>query len=632
MRNRRIKVIWGASDVILGQWYFGLFGFYDQQSGLAISVRGILRWGLMMAALGYFAAALALGYFWQKNPYNRLTFSDALFYPIRRADIAVKKGQAFIAEGHEMLKERKWGDGARLLRAGLALCPGELEARQALARFHLLANQRPLAVKVLGEGLAREFPGQSYLAGLFDLAEQGEDFDFVVATADRYLPLLSGDAALIERRWLTGRKFDALLAGQRKPEALELALAEEPGEMASEHRVLGLVELGRASEAAEYLETWSKRSGANLPAVYRLQVRVSREMKQFEAMDLALGKLRSWDPADPAQAVYGVVQRAMAGRDAAAKLALEDFLFRFGGTSPNLQLAADPLAEIGQRELLERCIVAGKEQGFRLQPLRAQRVQIYVRRGEWTEAAAELDLMKAAPGETLAPLEQYWWDWMSRLVAVATNKLESAQISFLDYLRERAVPMKLCRFSIEALRMAGRIEVARDVIAITERSYPASRWAQSQKAEVEKKLQAQRSAKVMAAADILVEEGVFFERLDAFMLERKWTEAETLIHDLRGNVPPVAWLERRDGDLRWADVRINHGRGELPRLLASARVYLNGNATRSQRIIELARERYSSGDKNGAKGLVQIVLQRSPDFPAAMDLNAQLESTKSHEE
>jgi len=632
LRNRRIKVLWGASDVIVGQWYFGLFGFYDKQSGLAISLRGILRWGLVMAALGYVAAALALGYFWQKNPYNRLTYSDAVFYPMRRAEIAKKKGQAFIAEGHEMLKDRKWGDGARLLRAGLTLCPGDLEARQALARFHLLANQRPLAVKVLGEGLAREFPGRSYLAGLFDLAEQGDDNDFVVATADRYLPLLTGDAALIERGWLIGRKFGALLAGQRKPEALEFALAEAPSEMASEHRVLALIELGRTTEASEYLEAWSQRPGADFSAVRRLQVRVAREANQPVAMDRALEEMRTLAPSDPAQAVYGVVQRAMAGRDAAAKAALEDFLFRYGGTAANVQMAADPLAEVGQRELFERCLAAAKEQGFRLQPLRAQQVQLYVRRGDWAEAAAGLELMKAAPGETLPFIEQFWWDWMSRLVAAATNKLESAQISLVDYLRERTVPMKLCRFSIEALRRAGRVEVAREVIAITERSYPTSRWVQTQKTEVEKELQAQRSAKAVNAADKVAEEGVFFEQLDGFLRERKWTAAETLIHDLRGSVPPVAWLERRDGDLRWAEVRINHGHGDLPRLLAAARVYLNGNTARSQRIIELARERYSSGDKNGAQGLVQIVLQRSPDFPPALALTAQWESTKPHEE
>ncbi|MBP6507674.1 MAG: hypothetical protein KA257_08930, partial [Opitutaceae bacterium] len=64
----RIKFIWGATKVIQARWHFGLFGFYEhakgyRDSGLVISVRGLLVLGLCLAMLGYVGAATTL-YLW----------------------------------------------------------------------------------------------------------------------------------------------------------------------------------------------------------------------------------------------------------------------------------------------------------------------------------------------------------------------------------------------------------------------------------------------------------------------------------------------------------------------------------------------------------------------------------------
>lgn len=636
MKRRRIKLVWGAAKVIRGRWYFGLFGLYDRlegerEGGLAISLRGVTLWALGLLAAAYVAGTAALFSFWQRNPYCLLTYGDAFFYPVRRGVVAEKKGRAFIAEGHELLKAQQWGDGARRLRQGLTLYPGDLSARQALAKFMVMANQRPQAVKLLTEGLPREFPGRTYLLGLFDLAEQGDDPDLVVATADRYLPLLRSEAAAVERRWLTGRKFNALLAATRPADALALAMAEEPGELAAEYRVLALLELGRAGEAAAFLDTWRSRPGADLNAVRRLQVRVGREAGRPEEMERALEEMRASAPTDPRQAVYGVVQRAMAGREASAQAALTDYLFRFGGTVANLQLVAEPLAEIGQRALFERGVAAARDQGFGLQALRVLQVQLHVQRGEWAEAAAGLAQMKPGAGRAVPAAEQFWREWMGRLVAAAgTTAADAAQGSLVEFLRGRPWPMKIFRTSIAALRRAGRVETARDVIALAEGGFPASRWVQTQKAEVAKALAAEQAGKAPGAAAAggpdgrLKLERFFFERVDELVRERKWLEAESLIREARGMMPPLSWVEPRDGDLRLAEVRLNQGRGEVPMMLAAARVYLNGDVERSRRVGALAREAWAAGDKSGAIALAEAVLQRTPEDVPAKRLLAEL--------
>eukprot|EP01041_Mallomonas_annulata_P033428 gene33428-56052_t len=193
MKRRRIKLVWGASDVIRGRWYFGVFGLYDRlegkrEDGLAISVRGVTVGLFAMLVASYLAGTAALFSFWQRNPYCILTYGDAFWYPVRRAPVAAKKGQAFIAEGQDLLKANKWADGARVLRQGLTLYPGDLKGRQALAKFYLMANQRTQALKLLSDGLTTEFPGRSYLQSFFSAAEEGEDYDLVVATTDRFLP------------------------------------------------------------------------------------------------------------------------------------------------------------------------------------------------------------------------------------------------------------------------------------------------------------------------------------------------------------------------------------------------------------------------------------------------------------
>ena len=93
MKRRRIKLVWGAANVIRGRWYFGLFGLYDRlegerEGGLAISLRGVTLWALGLLAAAYVAGTAALFSFWQRNPYCLLTYGDAFFYPVRRGVVA----------------------------------------------------------------------------------------------------------------------------------------------------------------------------------------------------------------------------------------------------------------------------------------------------------------------------------------------------------------------------------------------------------------------------------------------------------------------------------------------------------------------------------------------------------------
>lgn len=515
--------------------------------------------------------------------------------------------------------KRNGGKARRCCARGLQLYPNDLHARLTLGQFYVAANQRPMSLKVLQEGLQNEFPGRAYLQVLFDIAEQGEAYDLVGRICDRYLPQLKGDAAVRDRRWLVGRQFSALVGAQHFNEALAVAAAEEPGETASEHRVLALLGRGRTDEALAQLAEWRQRPRADLQAVLRLRVRALREAKQFEEMERAIEELRALSPADSRSAVYGVVQRAMAGREESAQAALKDYLFRFGGAAQNLQLVAEPLAEVGHLPLLERCVAAATERGYPLRPFQILLVQTQVTRGEWATASRTLAAIKPPTGRD-AMQGQLWHDWMRRLIDTALNQSDAAPVGLLEFLRSRPWSIKIYQKSVEALRLAGRFETARDVIAQAGGAFPESEWLETQKTEVAREIIAHQPVVAEAVVAKLPPEKIFFQRLDEFIRTEQWLPAEQLMREARNAQPAPSWLGPRDGELRLALMRVAHAKGQVPEMLAAARLYLNGDNERSQQTLNFGRTLFAKGDKDSAIALAKEVLRRTPDFPPAVRL------------
>lgn len=629
----RIKLIWGGAKAIRGRWYAGLFGFYDRvegvpDSGLAISMRGVLGWSAALAAAGYVALASVVYHaFWAKNPYNRLTYADALLYPLRRAEIAEKKGQAFLAQGQALFHEKKYHDAANLLRLGLARAPGDLAARRTLAQYYLLANQRPMAVRVLQEGMANGYPGREYLQTLFAAAEQAEDFALVFEATDR----LSATAPAEDRRWLQERRFAALAGLGRHAEALALAEQAGDGETTREQRVLALLALGRTGDALAALANWKRQPEANRATVARLTVRTCREAGRFEEMETALAELRALAPADPAPLVFGVVQWAMAGRAEAARAALDDYVFRFGGSAANLLLVAEPLGQIGDAALLERCRAAGKERGFPLQRIQSLLVEALVQRGTWAAARQELEDMPKATGREAA-LAELWREWMRRLIEAAEKPTEASRLALQEFLRQRPWPMQIFKRTVETLRAAGGQEAVRETLALASRTFPASPWVQEETKRLDELVAARAgkeggrgtAAESSRDADVELDERTFWGRLENAVAEKRWAEAERRIQLAFSARPAPSWLSESEAALRLMQVRVGHGLGDMTTVLAATKLYLNGDGRRSQQIVEAAQEFVRGGDKAMAAALVREVLRRAPDFTPAKKLAAEL--------
>jgi hypothetical protein len=340
-------------------------------------------------------------------------------------------------------------------------------------------------------------------------------------------------------------------------------------------------------------------------------------------MDRAIEDLRALDPSDARAAVYGVVQRVLAKREESARVAMDDFIFRFGGMAENLKLVAQPLAEVGVRTLFERCLAAAAERGYALQPLRGFQVQMHLKRGEWEEAEAALAQLKPASGRNLAGADEVWLGLMRRLVPAVSTPSEAAQISLVEFLRSRPWPIRIFRTCVESLRVARHAATAREAIAVAERMFPGSHWVQVQKAELGQELATLPITDAVAPVGQSLTEKVFFDRLGEMVRGQQWDGARSLIDAQQVRRPRPDWWKTRDSDLQLAEVRINQGRGEVPAMLGAARIYLDGTAERSQRIVEVATEFYAGGGKLEALALLQALVKRTPEHAQAKRLLAE---------
>ena len=466
MAIRRVKLVWsGARENLPGPWRLGVWAVYDRDPGsriqhLAINLRGLLLWLLGAAVAGYLVGGIALHAWFQRNPYNQVSLGDTLLMPVRWQHVRELRGRAMIEEGLAAVRAQRWGDGSALLAGGLARAPHDWRARLALTQFYLGTNRREYALKLLTEDLAWGYPGRSYLTTLFAIAAEGEDYEIVTTTCDRYLPTATAD-----RSWLLMEKIKALIAGGRADEALALieATGEAAGWQLRESRVMALLTLGRAEEAARYLDHWDQVQPSAHLQIVRLRVRALRETRRLKEMDAALEEFRQLSPDDPRSYVYGVVQRFLAGQTEAASAALDNYLLRFAGSPDNLAIAAGALVDARAPALVERCVNEAAQLGYPAKPFLVWQLQAQIATGDWPGAVRSVamlrPLMKNAP-----PAEVFAFEWMQRVVAAAARPDEEPATALLEFLQQRPLPMRVYRLTADALVQSGRWNTAQRVL------------------------------------------------------------------------------------------------------------------------------------------------------------------------
>ncbi|MCF7761519.1 MAG: hypothetical protein K9M98_13555, partial [Cephaloticoccus sp.] len=514
-RATRLKFIWGASKVVMAQWRFGLWGFYERKaglpdSGLVISIRGLLVLFLALTVTAYVGGTMAIYLWLDRREHNYVTYTDVLLLPLRWDEVQVKRGQAYLDDGIASIKAQRWAQGEMKLRLGLARYPQALPARLALAEFYFYAQRYPLALKVLEEGMdaVPGYPGRRYLTNYFTIALQSDDFSDILDVCNRYLDG-QVDLAQKEKDWLLQQKLNALIKDGRAKEALTLLEQQPDSIIFNEQRVLVLIELNRSAEAIGYLEAWRKTDGSTAQ-ILRLQVRAYRETAQPEKMNATLEELRRMSPADPRTYAFAVIQRKLIGQAKEADASLQDYFFRFGGFAANTLLIAQPLAEIGALDMLQTCLERATEQGYDLRPYLLLLAQAQLKQGDWTGAQNTAQRLAGMSTLGRSARELDAADLAGILADVASNPAEGPQVALLKHLETHFYVFQNYRMIVDTLMRAQRYEVALEVIARSEHRFPRNLGLAEFKSEANAALAARQSGN--APRDIKIETPLFVEQ------------------------------------------------------------------------------------------------------------------------
>jgi hypothetical protein len=342
-------------------------------------------------------------------------------------------------------------------------------------------------------------------------------------------------------------------------------------------------------------------------------------------MKRVLADLIAVNPADPELSAFAVEECAKAKRGAAA--ALDDYLFRFGGSAANLQRVAQKLAAIPDPPLVARVVAAASERGYAAESFQSSRANALLRAGEWNELARVVAALK--PERVQAnPEARLWLTWMRQLTDALVSPATASAGRLTEFLGGQVLSLDAEQMTITALRQAGRDEAARDAVEIALRFYPNSAWLRTQQTEVQGLLAAKAAAAPPAAPAPRAPEPAsdeFFQRLDAAMAAARWDEAGREIDALRALRPAPGWLAAHDGELLRRELRIDQALGDRPALQLAARLLLNRGAGGADEVLNFASGLDPQAARADAIFLAKTVLEKLPGNEAATELLAKLQ-------
>ncbi|HWA85905.1 MAG TPA: hypothetical protein VG710_06765, partial [Opitutus sp.] len=483
------------------------------------------------------------------------------------------------------------------------------------------------------DGAQFRLPDRPWRQQAIAIGKAGEDWDFVRRFCDLCLPRLTTAEQWPERSELLADKAMALIKLDRAAEALALieATGEQAGLELKIQQAAALLALKRADEAAKLAAGWEANApAAERPAFLQLRAEALRWAGRYDEMGRALDDLIAMNPADPMLSVFAIEEYAKADRGAAA--ALDDYLFRFGGTAANLQLAAQKLAAVPDPPLVKRVLVAARERGYALRPFQVLQAMALLRAARSDELAELVAGLKSAFAQA-DPEGRLWFDWIRRL----TNALVAPTASDTDQLREllgaRVLSLEAEQLTVNALRRAGRDALARDAVGIARRFYPNSPALRTQQSELQDRLAKAAATPRPAPAPRVAEPDreEFFHRLDAAIAAARWGDARREVDALRTLRPVPGWLAAHDAEILRRELRIDEMLGDRPALQLAARLLLNDGPNAAGAVLDFATALAAQGARDDALFLTKTVLEKLPGNEAAAKLLESLQPKKKAE-
>lgn len=550
--SRRFWLLWSAAfSVDIRTDPLWLVEIYYRRLLVAVAVLGLTL---------YLAGATGLALWLDRNPYNRVGWTD-LALPWKWDGLARKRGDAAIAQGLEQVRQRNFNAAYAQLRLGLTRSPTNIDGRLQLARLSA-GFEPPRALQLLEEGLPYVSASSDYWQGLVSLYHLNEAFMRGLATLDG---ALAGSISARPQGDLRDRLETArarlLLGGGQPAKALEaLEAASTPSTLSSAEKqarivaqVTALTALGRGQEALVVTDRERAASPNPDPELLRAEAAACVTAGLEDRLRGALVQLRAADPSSPSAHAFAYDCWHRLRRFSYRDQAEAEFYQYFSRDDHALQVFSLMLAGLGDQDGLERVRKQAMASRFSPFAFDVRLTEVCLRRGNL--AAAQLRLREWEDKLATLPRDQSFDpEFIRRLVhalAADTDGAAGALVRHLQDNRQQARPDHY-RFAVDRLVQVGRLETADQVLKQAQAHYSMSEPLVAKRRELDAQFAAragatpaQRSPAVDAA----------LAALDDQLRQNALTEARATLQALRRANP--AWLEDRAADFQLREIELD---------------------------------------------------------------------------
>lgn len=640
MKDARILFTWETSSKCPAPWRLGLFAVHRQPLGgianiaglsdrarrsfqkktVFLSVRGLLGWSCALAMVAFFAGALVLLNLQQRDPHNRITYSD-LVLPWRWSGLNALRGQALIGQAKDRFAAGEIAPGFTLLRLGLARDPAHVQARLDLSQLYLLMRLRSRSDRLLLDAFDHGYPGlRLVVVGAARLSESDNP-----GLLDRFLEKARASQAAIaglsaeDARVLDEITLNHWLESGRGPAAVGLAARLYPEGSYERLRVeiQSELEAGDPVKAAKLADAWVRLRSDSEKTLTAVAV-AYRKAARYDDMEALFKRLHALAPANANHASLAVVHNLLAGRDAEARAALEDWLFRYGANERALAELIRAISNAGRDDALARIERHVREHGFDPKPVLLGRLLAQIGNRDWDAAAAAGARLRKI-SRRLTPSDHV----IISLVTACVDAGGGNQQVFIDSFARSPGSLDFDRLLLEALLACGRVTTAAQLITLIEGSYPDSQYIARMSAQVADRRRAleqvEEAARPVAkdpAASVFADAEGFLAELHRLEMAGKPAEALGRIRTMRATA--TVWLRGIEEPLALRELNLAMQAGDLPLLQLTLRNYLRGHPERAQAALDQATRWRKEDRLSEALLAAREILRAWPDFQPAL--------------
>ena len=612
------RFIWGAKEVVRGNWFLGLVGIhtkgYPRELWVYISVRGLLWWGSGSLVAAYFLGAAALVYFYSRNPYNQITYTD-LILPTHWSELRTKRGQTYIDEGLAKLKAGQYAPAFMLLNQGLARKPDNIPARLVVGQMYASFGYLNRAMQVYREGLPYAADQHRFVTATFQLAEYMEDYELVLKLVSEAEAAVPAEATLM-RRLLQEKRILAYEKLGRYDDILALWEANRatPSMRLNAARLRALSGTGKGAEAIAALEANPSQYGL-LREPWELLLELAQANKRPEVGRLAIDALIALEPARFRFHAKRIGYFEEIGAEKEALGLIDDYFFRFGGDTAAVVMLLKTVETTSSRQLIDRIWQEINAVGQAVPTARIAYIQNLMHLGAIQDAKREFIATKQVMERTNYR-DEGWIEGTELLLGLMESESPSSRKLLIDFASGRPLSPTAYRTITENLLRAKRLDAAREIALICRNRFPAIRDLPAVALELRNPdIAVVAAPKPRELAILATEARKELAALENALKARQWSEALARIA-----IVEKSTLTKELGDqlLYWR-IMIHGNLANQTEISWYMRRLLEPGRLEPARLRTLAVQLHTGGHPDSALTILREVLRKHPDAKWAAD-------------